>query len=599
MPLGEVASPLNIMCEFRKTTQFLAPSTVSTSQVGRYDIYPGFYIGSNKISSDILELADRLSSSNTVKIDGYIGVFWDKLASMLVEAFEVKGKRVSVYYVEDYMKTQSEIDTLVEPYLGGDDPLFGTIADLELSDWFDDEAFTKQFSSTSDINLIVGCGASLFGGDGVLLYADMPKNELQFRMRAGRVANLGSSSELDGKRVYKRYFFVDWVVLNRHKCSLLDSIDYMIDAQRVDEPLFMSGDDMRAGLELMSKNFFRARPWFEPGAWGGTWMRDNIDGLNQDVPNLAWSFELMSLENGLMFQSDDFRLEVSFDTLMYAQYENILGKSASRFKYDFPIRFDFLDTFDGGNLSVQCHPRPEYMKENFGMPFTQDETYYILDNQDSSDVYIGFQQGVIKDDFCAELTRSQQEGVAIDIERFVQRVDSKKHDLFLIPNGTIHGAGIGNMVLEISSAPYIFTFKMYDWMRLDLDGRPRPINIDRGMDNLYFERQGRVVQEELICKPYVCEENNGCVKEHMPTHEEHFYDVYRYNFDHIAQISGNQQAHVWMIVEGDAVLLKTSSGMEQRFNYAETFIIPASAESYSFVNLGDTPIKMVQALVKG
>lgn len=61
-------------------------------------------------------------------------------------------------------------------------------------------------------------------------------------------------------------------------------------------------------------------------AWrlGRTMDENHIQGLNKEVNNLAWSFELMVLENGLMLESDGYRLEVSFDFLMYSDYQNIL-----------------------------------------------------------------------------------------------------------------------------------------------------------------------------------------------------------------------------------------------------------------------------------
>jgi mannose-6-phosphate isomerase class I len=289
-------------------------------------------------------------------------------------------------------------------------------------------------------------------------------------------------------------------------------------------------------------------------------------------------------ENGLVLESGGLRLEVSFDCLMFQEYQNVLGDCAEHFRFEFPIRLDFLDTFDGGNLSIQCHP--------------QDETYYILDCAPGARVYLGFQEDIDPPAFKAALEHSAQTGAPVAIDRFVQSLPVQKHDLLLIPNGTIHGSGKDNLVLEISATPYIFTFKMYDWLRNDLDGKPRSLNINRAFDNLYFDRKGQRVPHEFVSKPRPLDQGEGWKLIHLPTHPQHFYDVHRLEFDNRVTIHLHGSCHALSLVEGKSVLLETTSGMRERFNYAETFVVPAAAGSYRLISEHGEPLQVIKCFVK-
>jgi mannose-6-phosphate isomerase class I len=585
--------------DLRSSDQFLLPVVKPQPAAGKYDIFPSLRINDNQIFCGFESLAEKIKRFRRVTIDGYGGVFFDIFQDRLHKILTNEGFTISWKKSSDFYKPEWQILEMTSQFLGGDDPLFGRRTTLKLEDYFIPEMLESvRPEEGSDINILIGPGSSMARWDGPLIYIDIPKNEIQYRSRAGTISNLGTKVVSDQKKMYKCFYFNDWIVLNKHKQKILPSVDIFVDGQRQELPVWIEGAVLRESLRNMSRNVFRVRPWFEPGAWGGTWIKNNIPGLNKNVQNYAWSFELITPENGLLIESSSLLCEVSFDCLMYQQAEAVLGDCYKEFGTDFPIRFDFLDTFDGGNLSIQCHPRPVYMKANFGENFTQEETYYILDTKDNASVFLGFRENTEPENFRRDLENSNEQNTSFDPGKYILSHEVKKHDLLLIPYGTIHGSGKNNLVLEISTTPYIFTFKMYDWKRPDLDGKPRTLNIDRGMANLFFNRKGDYVNKNLISKPELLDQGPDWQMFRLPTHETHSYNIHRYHFRSTIDIVTENKCLVMNLTEGQSIDVETMNGYRTSFCYAETFVIPAMAEKVRITNKSQSEAVLVAAFMK-
>jgi len=564
---------------------------------GVYDLFPAFPIREGQIAAGYDVLAGLIAAAvaegaRQIAIDGFAGTLWSDLRAGLESALRGHDLKVEWRDTATCFLPEDQLNALLADNLGGDDPLFGRLCERDLAEFFD-LAQLQSLANPASITVIYGVGAALVAAADVLYYVDVPKDEIQKRLSAKTVTNLGASTS-----TYKRAYFVDWPVPNHHKARLLPAIDAFIDEQNPARPTVITGNHLRDALQTISASPFRVRPWFAPGPWGGQWMKEHFTDLPQDVPNYAWSFELIVPENGLVLESGSERLECSFDLLMFQNTREVLGRASERFGYNFPIRFDYLDTIDGGNLSVQVHPRPDYIRQHFGEPFTQDESYYITTCKPGAQVYLGFRDGTDPNTFRQEVEHSRRDGVTIEIERFVNHVEAHPHDLFLIPSGTIHGSGAENLVLEISATPYIYTFKIYDWMRRDLQGNFRPLNIERACENLAFERQEEYVRTRLCPQPSTIREGDDWREVFVGSHDGLFYAVHRYEFTQKLSATTDGRCHILNVVEGEGVIVETANGQRARFNYAETFVIPAAAEEYHLTPIGNQPCKVVFSFVK-
>jgi mannose-6-phosphate isomerase class I len=548
-------------------------------------------------------IAERNGGRTVLVIECYPGV---NEAEILTEIRNTLTPAL-VLQVAQALLPPERIEALVAPYLGGSDPVFGFMSGLKLPEFFDLEAIRYQQSRIeavrSGLVVVIGCGARLVAKGDVLVYADLPRWEAQNRFRRNEASNLGVASfAVPAKLQYKRAFFVDWRVADRWKRSLMHEWDFVLDTTKPGQPRLAEGAAVRRGLRHAATRPFRVVPFFDPAPWGGQWMREAF-ALEGVASNYGWCFDCVPEENSLLLEFGDVAMEIPSSNLVFFQPRELLGDAVhARFGDEFPIRFDFLDTMGGGNLSFQVHPLTEYIQHHFGMHYTQDESYYLLDAGPDASVYLGLRDNINRAQMIADLRQAQAGGKPFPADVYVNCFPARKHDHFLIPAGTVHCSGANAMVLEISATPYIFTFKMWDWGRLGLDGQPRPIHLEHGLANIQWDRTTDWVKTNLVNRTTVLESGRGWREEFTGLHERQFIETRRHWFTEPVVHHTRGGVNVLNLVEGPEAIVESTDGNFEPFhvNYAETFIVPAAAGEYRLRPVG-TPrqeLATVKAFVR-
>jgi mannose-6-phosphate isomerase class I len=523
------------------------------------------------------------SAAKTIVIECYQGVLEDELISNLKSTIK---HDVWIDAKQAY-KTEQEILDLTYPDVT-DDRIFGYLTRLNIEDYLDKTKTTQlqqKIAAEKGIVIVYGTGASLLAPKaGLLVYADMARWEIQLRMRKKEVNNIGiNNSHEEFSIQYKRGFFVDWRACDRLKKKLFNKIDYLLDTNSAGNPKMIPGKAMLDGMQVAVARPFRVVPFFDPGPWGGQWMKEVCD-LDRSVVNYAWCFDCVPVDNSLLIRFGNIDVEIPSINVVFYETDKLLGpKVHSRFGDEFPIRFDFLDTIKGGNLSFQVHPLTEYIQEKFGMHYTQDESYYFLDVDGHADVYLGLQDGIEPAAMIEDLRAAERGEKLFDDEKFVKKWPVKKHDHVSIPAGTVHCSGAGGMVLEISATPYIFTFKMWDWGRLGMDGKPRPINIEHGKNVIQWDRDATWVKKHALNLVEELGSGDGWREERTGLNDLEFIETRRHWFTGKVTHNTDGIVNVLNLVEGREAIVESPSGAFEPYiiHYAETFIVPAAVGEYT------------------
>ncbi|GMQ93411.1 MAG: class I mannose-6-phosphate isomerase [Acidimicrobiia bacterium] len=537
--------------------------------------------------------ADVSARDRVLAIDGPAALPWHDVVAFVAEALVKRGLATTHTDIRGFYRPWTEIERMTATEALQDDPDFERLATADLRDFFGELPVLHRDRDV--INIVFGPGAALVDHD-TLWYMDQPKRLAEATMSDGSGVNLGQPDDMAGSS--RSLFYIDWPILDRHRDRLTGSIDTWVDCQNPAGPSFVAFADLVEGLAQLAHRPFRTRSYFNSTPWGGHWAQRQL-GINPDARNTAVGYELIAPESGILLGQQATHVEVPLQMMAALTPDALLGSHVTPlFGTSFPIRFDYLDTVDGGPLSIHCHPQGEYMRKVFGWSYTQHETYYIMVGDESNTIFLGLSEESDPGRFRADVETAKRTGGSLDVARHVQAHPATEHQLFVIPAGTPHASGKGNVVLEISATPYLYSLRFYDWQRGADTPSGRPIHISHAFDNLDVLRSGDDVRAVLVPKPRLIGSGEGWLEYSLGTHTDLFYEVYRVHIEGEASAPATTDGrfHVINVVAGSDVVVTTGEGHHHRLTYAETMVIPAAVMDYTITASRDSMV--VKALVR-
>ncbi len=566
------------------------------------------------------QVKDMLSGSPRciIGLDGYMSAPMDSFKGLLSLQLALNGIQVDTLSTETLFL---DSDTLYEkflPYLPEDretDPvlLYGSRYEEGYESLMQQKeieklsARLKEFSEKGKgVLVIYGYGAlidALRPFYNLKLYIDMTQKRTILNIRAGAFSNLGSTRQMTINHILRRSYYIDFEVAAELRGQLIhnNEIDYYLTGDNPDEIKMLPVNTLKALFDTMVSYPLRCRPVYLEGVWGGFYIK-RLRNLPEDMKNCAWVFDLIPMEVSIAADIDTMELEFPFYCFVQVIGTKLMGeKSAKKFNGYFPVRFNYDDTYhSSGNMSIQVHPNGDYIKGNNELG-RQDESYYMVVTGQEAKTYCGFRQNADVEEFIEKARRAEKYGEGFDHDEYVYSEPSVAGQQFLIPAGTIHASGRNQVILEIGSLTIgSYTYKMYDYMRKDLDGNLRPIHTYHGDKVLRRDFKESWVRENLIQKPRVIREGNGYEETVVGEHELLYFSLRNVRFFEKYEDETTDRFHVLVLVEGEKCLIRSLTDPDRCFeqNYLDMVIVPAGFGPYEVINKGVGKVTIHKTLLK-
>jgi len=220
----------------------------------------------------------------------------------------------------------------------------------------------------------------------------------------------------------------------------------------------------------------RFKPIYQYRLWGGYKLRDMLG--KKDAPDMTGeSWEISGVQDNLSIVKEGFLEGNDLQELIEVYMGDLVGDAVyEKHGTEFPLLIKLIDAHEV--LSVQVHPDDKLAAERH-QAYGKTEMWHVIQSDPDSVVYSGFNKETNRDEYLKYLSEKR-------IEELLNKEKAAPGDSFFIPAGRVHATGAGILFAEIQQTSDI-TYRIFDWNRLEKNGRPRTLHTDLAMDAIDFK----------------------------------------------------------------------------------------------------------------
>ncbi len=577
---------------------------------------------SDTITQGTISIAEKLTKDidgekYIMAFDGYSSAVFETVVNVIAGNLKKQGRAFEIINVAEYYKPSKQLENEFLPILPEDkvkDPvlLFGKRLDGGYEKIFDAEKYElllNKLRANEKIVLLYGLGSTyseeIRNLIDKIIFIDVIPRVAIIRAKEGKFVNIGDKYARPFKELMRRAYYVDFELAFKLRRYLLQNgaFDYYIDGCDLDNYKMLPVKSFKVITNTLSNMPFRTRPVYIEGVWGGQYIK-NLRNIPDDyLNNVAWSFDFIPAEVSVPIELNGKNIEIPFYTFLGSAENNIMGKECTdKFEGYFPIRFNYDDTFhSSGNMSIQVHSGEQYNIENYNEFGRQDESYYVVTAGHGAKTYVGFNDDIDPNEFLDLAKKSEKDHSVIDYQKYINGETSFPGLQVMIPAGTVHASGRNQVILEIGSLTIgSYTYKLYDYLRLDLDGIPRPIHTYHGENVLVKERKKEWVEKNIVVPPVVARENEDGKELILGEHSLLYFSLRELDFEKQIEDDTKGVFHVLSLVDGEEVIIESVENPEYCFRqkFMEIVVVPATMGKYRIRNLGNQPVKVHKTLLR-